>query len=124
MVKNIDGNAIIGARALPTQTSDLHRDRRDRLHVATAVKQQVRLPCHHHHHPPTAFTKGTKTCQTNTRACASLCLPRAAYFNPSANVRLAHAGDSEGTEEGATAAFSFMYQQPGFKIEAQILSGD
>lgn len=70
-------------------------DWRDRLHVATAAKQQVGLPCHHHPptpHTPTpsseAFTKATKTCQTNTRACAPSLRCRA-YFQPSTNVQLA-----------------------------------
>lgn len=53
--------------------------------MATAAKQQVELSCHHH---PQAFTKATKTCQTNTRACAPSLTCRA-YFKARTNVRLA-----------------------------------
>lgn len=81
----------------PTQTSDLHLDQRDLLHVATAVKQQVSLPCHHHQHTPPPYSQGLHQGNQNmsnqhTGMCTiTPCLPRTAYFKPSANMRLAHA---------------------------------
>lgn len=115
-------NAILGARALP-HGHLICTGGGGRLHVTTAVKQQVRLPCrhHHHHHHPHGLHQGNQNMSNqHTGMCIAPCLPRTVHFNPSASVRLAHANHSEGTEEGATTAFSFTHQQPGFKIEAQI----
>lgn len=113
-------NAIIGARAFP---------HRHLICTGTGgiVATWLQLLNSRSDYPATITTTPQGLHQGNqnmsnqhTGMCITPCLPRTAYFNPSANVRLAHANHSKGTEEGATTVFSFMHQQPGFKIEAQI----
>lgn len=116
-------NAIIGARALPhrhlicTGTGGIVSTWLQLLNSRSDYPATITTTPH----LPQGPHQGNQNMSNqHTGMCITPFLPRPAYFNPSTNVQLAHVNHSEGTEEGATMVFSFMHQQPGFKIEAQI----